>query len=102
MDSNAETVTLEAFADRVGCHFTTASRLRSGERKPSSVLLGRIVEEYGLDKEEAFDLFTQKDNASEFGAYLRRVVFDANSDEPGSTEETGNKTHDASTRSPAA
>lgn len=91
MDSNSQdTVTLEAFADRVGCHFTTASRLRSGERKPSPVLLGRIVEEYGLDREEAFDLYTKKDNNPEFGAYLRRVVFEPEPVEVGSAPETGN------------
>lgn len=74
MDSNQDTVTLEAFADRVGCHFTTASRLRSGDRMPSRELLGRIVEAYGLDRARTLDLYTSGD-AEAFGAYLRVEVF---------------------------
>lgn len=90
MDSNTDTVTLEAFADRVGCHFTTASRLRSGERMPSKALLGRIVGAYDLDKEEAFDLFTQDDPAV-FGRYLREQVFEkANAESEPTPTETGN------------
>lgn len=101
MDSNQDTVTLEAFADRVGCHFTTASRLRSGDRMPSKELLGRIVEEYGLDKEKAFDVFTQG-NPSRFGKYLRDQVFERQSESEPVPTETGNKAHDTSARSPAA
>jgi transcriptional regulator with XRE-family HTH domain len=68
-------VTLEAFAARVGCHFTTASRLRAGERMPGRELLGRIVEEFELDKAEAFKIYTAKDPA-EFGEFLRTQVFE--------------------------
>lgn len=88
MDSNTETVTLEAFADRVGCHFTTASRLRSGERMPSKTLLGRIVEAYDLDKTEAFDLFTTG-TPVEFGDYLREKVFERAVDSESKPQETG-------------
>lgn len=101
MDSNTDTVTLEAFADRVGCHFTTASRLRSGDRMPSKKLLGHIVEEYGLNKEEAFDLFTSG-TASEFGAYLREQIFKTSDEDGSAPQETGNKTHDTDARIPAA
>lgn len=101
MDSNQDTVTLEAFADRVGCHFTTASRLRSGDRMPSRELLGRIVEAFDLDKEKTFDLFTSGD-ASQFGAHLRATVFAVESESGSASQETGNKTHDADARSPAA
>lgn len=77
MDSTG-TVTLEAFAARVGCHFTTASRLRAGQRLPGRKLVGRIVREYHLDPEEAFDAFT--DSKETFGAYLRDHVFEVESD----------------------
>lgn len=101
MDSNTDTVTLEAFADRVGCHFTTASRLRSGDRMPSRELLGRIVEAYGLDKVRTLDLFTAGD-ASEFGVYLRDEVFKGQAESGSASQETGTITHDANTRSSAA
>lgn len=79
-------VTLEAFAARVGCHFTTASRLRNGERMPSRELLGRIVEEYDLDSDEVLKLFTTG-TPDEFGRYLKKNVFMTDSDEVDS--ETG-------------
>lgn len=71
-------VTLEQFAARVDCHFTTASRLRSGERLPGRELLGRIIEAYGLDPVQAMSLFVSKepDARSKFGEYLRKHVFD--------------------------
>ncbi|AZS06672.1 hypothetical protein HOU95_gp032 [Streptomyces phage Hiyaa] len=101
MDSNQDTVTLEAFADRVGCHFTTASRLRSGDRMPSKELLGRIVEAYGLDKESAFDVFTQGD-PTQFGRYLREEVFKSEAESGPESQETGNRTHDTDARISAA
>ncbi|TAK82631.1 MAG: XRE family transcriptional regulator [Aquabacterium sp.] len=66
-------VTLEAFAERVGCHFTTASRIRAGHRLPGRVLLGVIVEKYNLDPKEALKAFTT--NKETFGAYLRANIF---------------------------
>lgn len=77
MEQSTGTVTLEAFAARVGCHFTTASRLRAGQRLPGRKLLGRIVNEYSLsqeDTEEAFRIFTDEGEA-EFGAFLRDKIF---------------------------
>lgn len=68
-------VTLEAFADRVGCHFTTASRLRNGQRMPGRELLGTIVREYDLDQNEVFAIYTRED-PEEFGAYLRDKIFE--------------------------
>lgn len=41
---------------------------------PSPATLGRIVKEYGLDKDEVFDLLTKQDRVK-FGAYLRKHVF---------------------------
>lgn len=71
--STGRAVTLDDFADRVECHFTTASRLRSGERLPGRRLLGRIVKEYDLDHEGALDAFTKGPDA--FGDFLRQHVF---------------------------
>lgn len=71
-------VTLEMFSERVGCHFTTASRLRAGERLPGRRLLGRIVKEYELDRDKAFDAFTA--GPVEFGTFLREFVFTAQVD----------------------
>jgi transcriptional regulator with XRE-family HTH domain len=68
-------VTLEGFADRVGCHFTTASRLKAGQRMPGRQLFGRIVQRYGLDPIEALRVYTGG-SAEQFGAYLREEIFD--------------------------
>lgn len=65
--------TLEAFSARVGCHISTASRLRAGERLPSRELLARVVNVYGLNREDAFDAFTSGPDA--FGSFLRDRVF---------------------------
>lgn len=73
-ERTSSAVTLETFSARVGCHFTTASRLRAGERRPSPTTLKRIVSEYGLDREKAFNAFTAGPEA--FGAFLREFVFD--------------------------
>jgi transcriptional regulator with XRE-family HTH domain len=78
MDKSTGTVTLEAFAARVGCHFTTASRLRAGLRLPGRRLLGRVVKEYGLDPVTALDAFT--DSKEAFGEYLRTNVFHPNNE----------------------
>lgn len=66
-------VTLDTFAKKTGCHFTTASRLRSGHRLPSGRLLGRIVKEFGLNAEEAMAAFNKGED--DFGGYLRDKVF---------------------------
>ncbi len=101
MDSNQDTVTLEAFADRVGCHFTTASRLRSGDRMPSRELLGRIVEAYDLDRDRTLTIFTSG-TPDEFGAYLRETIFKGDLSSVQLAGETGNDRHDTNTRNPAA
>ncbi len=77
-------VTLDAFAERVGCHFTTASRLKSGERLPGRELLGRIIDAYDLDVQEAMRIYTSGGDARQkFGQYLCDHVF-----VPAKTEET--------------
>jgi transcriptional regulator with XRE-family HTH domain len=72
-ESTGSAVTLEAFSERVDCHFTTASRLRSGDRLPGRKLLGRITKEYHLDPREVLTAYS--DSQEEFGRYLRVHVF---------------------------
>lgn len=102
MEQSTGTVTLEAFAARVDCHFTTASRLRAGQRLPGRRLLGRIVKEYNLseeDKKEAYRIFTDETEV-EFGEFLRAKIFVSDEDETegdSNSEETGNDAGSAST-----
>ena len=74
-------LSLHEFGEKAGCDHTTASRLRSGERAPSTRLLYRICEAFGLDKGEALRILAQ-DQASgtgstpKFAEYLRSRVFE--------------------------
>jgi transcriptional regulator with XRE-family HTH domain len=74
MEMSREVVTLGQFAARVGCHFTTVSRIKSGGRLPGRELLGRIVHEYRLDPEEALEAYVSGKTA--FGRFLRVNVFE--------------------------
>jgi len=71
--TNHPRVTLYSFAAAVECHFTTASRLRSGTRMPGRELFNRIVKVYSLNPIEALDAFSK--TPKEFGKYLRDNVF---------------------------
>jgi transcriptional regulator with XRE-family HTH domain len=75
MNTDKSAVTLEAFAARVGCHFTTASRLRAGQRMPSRKLLGRIIRAYGLDPVETMTVYTSG-SSGDFGKFLLGSVFE--------------------------
>lgn len=66
-------VTLTQFAKATGCHFTTASRLRSGTRMPGRELFSTIVKVYDLDPEESMRAFAG--TRTDFGSYLRKHVF---------------------------
>lgn len=68
-----ETLSLTSFAEAVGCHFTTASRLRAGTRMPGRDLFNRIVAIYNLDRNEAMTAFCGP--MGEFGVYLQTAVF---------------------------
>lgn len=65
--SNAE------FGRAVGVHFTTASRLRNGERLPSTRVASRIIRVYGLDPGETLNAIAAGGTA--FGHFLRMNVF---------------------------
>lgn len=66
-------ITIHEFADEVGCHYTTASRIRSGDRMPGRDLFYRILQRYNLDREEALTAYTG--TRAEFGRYMREKVF---------------------------
>lgn len=72
-ETSVKRVTLTQFAKATGCHFTTASRLRSGTRMPGRELFGKIVEVYSLDHAESMRAFAG--TRVDFGAYLRKNVF---------------------------
>lgn len=62
------------FAKRVGCHFTSASRYRNGNRLPGVPILGRIMLAFGLPLQSTLDAYDK--GAEEFSRYLREHVFD--------------------------
>lgn len=62
------------FANAVGCDHTTASRLRSGQRRPSAKMLLRICSAYNLD--EGIALRNLGEGAEQFSTWLRQEVFD--------------------------
>ena len=67
-------LTNEQFGEKVGVHFTMASRLRNGMRLPSVTTLRKIVDEYGLDLNEAVS--AHQKGSAEFGRFLREKVFE--------------------------
>lgn len=73
MSNKSATTTLSEFAERIGCHFTTASRIRSGNRIPGREMFDKIVKAYNLDPMEALKAYVGP--RYDFGAYMRREVF---------------------------
>jgi len=79
-------LSLHQFGEAVGCDYTTASRLLSGERAPSTRLLARICKVYGLDEGDALrTLAADQENESTrltvgFADWLRENVFSQSSD----------------------
>lgn len=59
------------FAASVGIHYSMASRLRSGHRRPSFDLIIRIADQYQLDLAAA----VRAAHGNAFGAYLDEHVF---------------------------
>lgn len=73
-------VTLKEVGRRVGYNYTTISRLRSGDRMPSTRLLAAICTEFNLDEGEALRVLSRDQQRSdgkaiEFSAWLRKHVF---------------------------
>ena len=75
------------FARRVGCHHTTASRYRSGERVPSTAILLRILAEFDLtekQRKQLTDAMSKKMSLTKrreiTGKWLRANIFTQKSD----------------------
>lgn len=80
-------MTNEEFGERVGCHYSMASRLRNGERLPSRDLLRRIISAFELNRAEAYDAYDQGKEA--FSQYLRDTVLEpAEPNDPETPEPT--------------
>jgi hypothetical protein len=74
INNTEERVALNKFSKVTECHFTTASRLRSGDRMPGPELLLKIVKKYNLDPMKTLEAFGTK-NPAVFGRFLRENVF---------------------------
>jgi transcriptional regulator with XRE-family HTH domain len=73
MDTTREPVTNGEFARAIGVHFTMASRYRNGQRIPSTTVLKKIADEYGLPIDELVDAATA--GGDQFGHYMRYNLF---------------------------
>jgi hypothetical protein len=71
-------MTNEKFGELVGCDYTMASRLRSGDRLPSRALLERIVKTFELDGTEALRATARGGRA--FADFLDQKVFRTSSE----------------------
>lgn len=79
-------LTNSAFAEKTRCDFTTASRIRRGDRRPSLALMARIWKAFDLDGNEVFAAYLRGRDA--FTAFLNAKIFDpAEVDEPGRSTE---------------
>jgi transcriptional regulator GlxA family with amidase domain len=80
MDTQPDT-TNTAFAEAVGVHFTMASRLRNGERKPGLPTVIGTVKAYKLTGDELLEWLMEIDKDRDevggpaSGAWLRKNVF---------------------------
>jgi transcriptional regulator with XRE-family HTH domain len=80
-------LSLHEFGQRADCDYTTVSRLLSGDRAPSTRLLGRICRAFDLDEGEALRILGQDQarndgKTTEFAKYLRERVIEAPDDPP--------------------
>lgn len=62
------------FAALTGCDFTSASKIRHGQRQPSLSLFVRIVTAFHLDANDAVEAYRQ--GRSAFTDYLNEMVFE--------------------------
>lgn len=68
------TLTNQEFADRVGCHFSMASRLRAGKRLPGVDLMRRISKAYRIPLSDLVDAHGK--GAPAMGRLLRERIFE--------------------------
>lgn len=72
------TVTNFDFANRVGIHYTMASRLRNGERRPGLTTVISTMRAFGLTGDDVTEwLEAIADGPVASGRWLRENVFDA-------------------------
>lgn len=70
------TMTNQEFADSVGIHFTMASRLRSGDRRPGLATVIAVIRAYSLDCDEVVAwLEAIEQGPKESGEWLRAHIF---------------------------
>jgi transcriptional regulator with XRE-family HTH domain len=83
--------TYKEFGERADCDYTTVSRLLSGDRAPSTRLLGRICDTFELDRGEALRILglDQADNVDKatptyprFSAWLRTQTMSESGSRP--------------------
>lgn len=67
-------MTNDEFGERVGCHYSMASRLRNGERLPSRTLLRRIIDAFDLNRIAAYEAYDRGPEV--FSRFLRENVFE--------------------------
>lgn len=60
------------FGRRIGVHFTTASRMRRGQRRPSVAVMLKIGTEFGIPDNELMRAHVK--GASHFARLLRRYT----------------------------
>lgn len=69
-------MTNQEFADSVGIHFTMASRLRSGDRRPGLSTVIATIRAFSLDCDEIVGwLSAIEQGPKESGAWLRARIF---------------------------
>jgi hypothetical protein len=85
-------VTNDVFAEKVGCDFTTASRLRNGNRKPSFDLFLRITRAFELDRMDALTAYEAGQES--FGQYLRDNVFAPDAPDSGTVDDSEDSADD--------
>lgn len=66
-------MTNQEMADRLGIHFSMASRLRAGKRLPSTDLLRRIHKEFRIPLKDLVAAHEQGPKA--FGKLIRERIF---------------------------
>lgn len=72
----ATTITNADFAEAVGIHFTMASRLRNGERKPGLTTVINTMKAYALTDDQVFEwLIAIDQGAAASGEWLTINVF---------------------------
>jgi transcriptional regulator with XRE-family HTH domain len=69
-------ISLHEFGRRAGCNYTTASRLLSGDRAPSTRMLNRICKAFGLDYGDALRILQEDQErndgkSTKFAAFLK-------------------------------